>query len=135
VETDDGLFCAASSSSPLPASVGQRAFEWVFKVVSENDKYARQLRASPGVAVFVSRQSDPDHWVRAGPACQRFAQQVTALGLQHAFINQPVEVARLRPELASLVGAPGLRLDIVMRLGHGPTLPFSTCRPVQMVLA
>ena len=105
------------------------------KNIAENDKYARHLRASAGVAVFVSQRDDRDHWVRAGRACQRFALQATAFGLKHAFVNQPVEVARLRPELAALVGLPGRRPDIVMRFGYGPSLPFSARRPVEAVLA
>jgi len=68
-------------------------------------------------------------------ACQRFALQATALGLKHAFLNQPVEVARFRPELAALVGMPGQRPDLVMRFGYGPTLPCSPRRPVEAVLA
>ena len=69
-----------------------------------------------------------------GRACQRFSLQATALGLKHAFINQPVEVARLRPDLAALAGLPGRRPDIVMRFGHGPTLAYSARRPVGAVI-
>lgn len=68
-------------------------------------------------------------------ACQRFALQATALGLRHAFVNQPVEVSRLRPELAALVGLPGRRPDIVMRFGYGAALPYSARRPVSEVVA
>ena len=135
METGDGLFTAASGNPVLPAWLGPRIFGWAFNAAAENDRYGRHLRSSPGVAVFVSERADPDHWVRAGRACQRFALQATALGLKHAFVNQPVEVASLRPELASLVGAPGRRPDLVMRFGYGPTLPFSARRPVQAVLA
>ena len=59
----------------------------------------------------------------------------TALGLKHAFVNQPVEVSPLQPQLASLAGMPGRRPDIVMRFGYGPTLPFSPRRPVEAVLS
>jgi len=98
IETGDGLFSASSGNPALPTWLGPRMFDWFISVGSENDKYARQLRSSPGVAVFVAKQANPDHWVRAGRACQRFALQATALGLKHAFVNQPVEVANLRPE-------------------------------------
>ena len=110
-------------------------FDLLFRAGAENDKYARQLRSSAGVAIFVSERDDKDHWVRAGRACQRFALQATALGLKHAFINQPVEVTALRTQLASLLGMPGGRPDIVMRFGYGPTLPFSPRRPVEAVLS
>jgi hypothetical protein len=83
----------------------------------------------------VPERDDQEHWVRAGRASQRFALQATALGLKHAFINQPVEVAALRPRLASLVGLPSRRPDLVMRFGYGPMMPFSPRRPVKAVLA
>ena len=109
-------------------------FDLVFKAKAENEKYARQLASSAGVAVFVAQKEDREHWVLAGRACQRFALQATALGLKHAFINQPVEVASLRPELARLVGLPGRRPDLVMRFGYGPALPFSARRPAGSVI-
>jgi hypothetical protein len=61
------------------------------------------------------------------------ALRATALGLKHAFVNQPAEVANVRPELAALVGMPGRRPDIVMRFGYGPALPMSPRRPVDVV--
>ena len=130
----DGLYTAASGNPLLPTWLGQRLFDLVFKAKSENEKYARQLDSSAGVVVFVAEQADPAHWVRAGQACQRFALQATALGLKLSFINQPVEVANLRPELAAIIGMPGRRPDIVMRFGYGPTLPMSPRRPVEAVL-
>ena len=134
IETGDGLFSASSGNPALPAWLGPLMFDLVFKAEAENEKYARQLASSAGVAVFVAQKDDREHWVLAGRACQRFALQATALGLKHAFINQPVEVASLRPELATLVGLPGRRPDIVMRFGYGPALPFSARRPAGSVI-
>ncbi|MES1971520.1 MAG: Tat pathway signal protein [Pseudomonadota bacterium] len=133
--TGDGLYSAASGNPILPAWLGPHAFDWFVTAASENDKYARQLRSSAGVAVFTGQRADPAHWVLVGRACQRFALQATALGLRQAFVNQPVEVARLRPALAALVGLPGRRPDIVMRFGHGAALPWSPRRPVERVMA
>ena len=56
------------------------------------------------------------------------------MGLKHAFVNQPVEVAELRPALAALAGMPERRPDIVMRFGYGPTLPYSLRRPLASVI-
>ena len=134
IETGDGLFSATTGNPTLPAWLGPLMIDFVFKADAENDKYARQIASSAGIAVFVTQKSDPEHWVLAGRACQRFALQATALGLKHAFLNQPVEVARLRPELAALVGMPGRRPDIVMRFGYGRELPYSARRPVDAVL-
>ena len=109
-------------------------FDLVFKAKAENEKYARQLASTAGVAVFIAQKDDREHWVLAGRACQRFALQATALGLKHAFINPPVEVRSLRPEMATLVGLPGRRPDIVMRFGYGPAMPYSARRPVGDVI-
>jgi hypothetical protein len=102
---------------------------------AENDQYARHFDTSAGVVVFVAAKDDREHWMLAGQASQRFALQATALGLKHACVNPPVEVARFRPELAALVGLPGRRPNLLMRFGYGPTLPFSPRRPVKAVLA
>ncbi|MBU8546924.1 MULTISPECIES: Acg family FMN-binding oxidoreductase [Roseomonadaceae] len=131
----DGLLSASSGNPSLPSWLGPMMFDLAFKAEAENEKYARQFASTAGVAVFVAHKDDRAHWVLAGRACQRFALQATALGLKHAFINQPVEVASLRPELATLVGLPGRRPDIVMRFGYGPSLPYSARRPVEAVLA
>ena len=134
IDKGDGLFSASSGNPTLPAWLGPHVFDWVFKANTESKKYAGHLRSSAGVAVFVSERDDKDHWVRAGRACQRFALQATAVGLKHAFINQPVEVAGLRPELVSLIGMPGRRPDVVVRFGYGPTLPYSARRQVESTL-
>ena len=135
VATRDGLFTGASGNPVSPALIGRVLFDLAFTVNGENDKYARQLRSSAGVAVFVAGQADKAHWVEVGRCCQRFALQATALGLRHAFLNQPVEVASLRDGLAALAGVPGRRPDLVVRFGYGADLPRSLRRPVGQVLA
>lgn len=130
----DGLFSAASGNPVLPNVLGRFAFERFFNARTENDTYARQIDSSAGVAVFVGDRQDKMHWIRVGRSCQRFALTAAHLGIKVAFINQPIEVARFRPELAALVGDAGRRPDIVLRFGYGPTLPLSLRRPVQAVL-
>ena len=131
--TGDGLYSAASGSPALPGWLGPRAFDAFVTAKSENEKYASQLQSSSGVAIFVGANEDREHWTLVGRACQRFSLQATALGLKHAYMNQPVEVPTLRPELAAIVGMPGRRPDIVMRFGHGTDLPFSARRPAHIV--
>lgn len=129
----DGLFSAASGNPVLPTALGRLAFDRVFTAASENRKYARQIGSSSGIAIFVGERADPDHWMRVGRSCQRFALAATSLGLKLAFINQPVEVARLRGDLAAVIGE-RRRPDIVMRFGYGPALPYSPRRPVASVI-
>ncbi len=135
LKTGDGLFAACSGNPAMPQWLGPSMFDLAFKAGAENDKYASQIASSAGIAVFVAAKDDAEHWVLAGRACQRFALAATALGLKHAFINQPVEVTGLRPELAALVGVPGRRPDIVMRFGYGAQMPFSARRSIEAVMA
>ncbi|MCB1499265.1 MAG: Tat pathway signal protein [Bauldia sp.] len=130
----DGLYAAASGNPSLPTAIGDLIFPWVVTAGGEREKYARQIDSSGALAVFVADRSDPAHWVAVGRSCQRFALAATARGLKHAFVNQPVEVESFRPELASVIGEPGKRPDLIMRLGYAPALPYSPRRPVEDVL-
>ena len=134
MERGDGLFAAASGNPSLPTALGGIAFDHLFNAAAENDKYARQIRSSAGLAVFAAEQAGPAQWIKVGQACQRFALEATRLGLRLAFINQPVEVAALRPELARVIGTPQ-RPDLVLRFGYGAALPYAPRRPVRDVLS
>jgi hypothetical protein len=130
----DGLFSATTGNPSLPTPLGRFAFDRLFTAASENDKYARQIDSSAGIAIFIGDEADRTHWIRVGQACQRFALTATDLGLKLAFINQPVEVAQLRPEVGALIGTTK-RPDLVLRFGYGPTLPYAPRRPVEHVLS
>lgn len=131
--TMDGLFAPASGNPSLPAWLARPLLRFVFTEGSENRKYRAQLDSSAGVIVLASDRSDHAHWIAVGRACQRFGLQATALGLKYSFVNQPVEVASLRPQFATVLGLGERRPDIVMRFGKGPTLPKSLRRPPDQV--
>ncbi|WP_210757089.1 hypothetical protein [Azohydromonas sediminis] len=109
-------------------------FGLFFTPKAENDKYATFMRSSAGVAVFIGAADDKAHWVEVGRACERFLLQATTMGVRCAFVNQPVEVAALRPQFASFLGLGAQRPDLVLRFGRGPKLPPSLRRPVQAVI-
>ncbi len=134
VRSRDGLFSRASGNPAIPKWLGDLAFGWFFTAKSENNKYARQIRSSAGIAVFVGQVADLAHWVEVGRCYERFALQATALGIRNAFLNQPVEVPSVRSPFTDAIGLTGQRPDLVVRFGRGPVLPQSLRRPVQAVL-
>lgn len=134
VRTGDGLFSATTGSPAIPTWLGELVFGWVFRAKSENDKYARQIRSSGGIAVFIGQAADKAHWVEVGRCYERFALQATALGIRNAHVNQPVEIAAMRPHFSSVLGLGVQRPDLVVRFGRGPAMPRSLRRPVDAVL-
>jgi hypothetical protein len=134
VARGDGLFARSSGNPTLPSWLGNMVFGLVVTAKSENEKYSRQLRSSAGVAVFVAAKEDKAHWVDVGRAYERFALQGTVMGVRHAHVNMPVELAALRPAFSKAIGLGAQRPDLVVRFGRGPTLPRSLRRPVLAVL-
>lgn len=132
--TRDGLFAACSGNPTLPDWLAGAVFPVVFTLESETRKYREHMASTPGVAVFTATSESPAGWIQAGRAYQRFALQAAALGIKHAFINQPVEVPASRAPLADLLGVPGQRVDLLVRFGYAADLPFSLRRPAAAVL-
>jgi len=132
--TLDGLYAPAAGNPQAPTWLAGLLFDLFFRVGAENDKYARQLRSAAGIAVFHSDESGPARWLEVGRCYQRFALQATALGIRTAFANQPVEVASLRPQLATALGLGPRRPDLVVRYGYGPEMPRSLRRHVGEVI-
>jgi hypothetical protein len=130
----DGLFSGSSGNPNLPPWLGSPLMSLFFTEKSETEKYARHIRSSAGIAVFVSEAADKTHWVEVGRCYERFALQATALGIRNAFLNQPVEVSTIRPQFAAWLGVGNWRPDLVVRFGRGPKMPPSLRRPVQAVL-
>ncbi len=134
VRTGDGLYSASSGNPSLPPWLGNLLFDFFFTPKNENDKYAKHVRSSAGIAIFVADDASPAHWVEVGRCYERFALQSAALGIRNAFLNQPVEVPALRQQFATFLGVGNRRPDLVVRFGRGPKLPPSLRRPVQAVL-
>jgi len=134
VRTGDGLYSESSGNPSLPPWLGNLLFDLFFTPKNENDKYAKHVRSSAGIAIFVADGSSPAQWVEVGRSYERFALQSAALGIRNAFLNQPVEVPTLRPQFASFLGIGKNRPDLVVRFGRGTKLPPSLRRPLQTVL-
>ena len=134
IRTGDGLSGRTSGNPSIPRWLGNLLFQLLLRVQAENDKFARHIRSSAGIAVFVSDVNDKAHWVEVGRCYERFALQATVLGIRNAFVNQPVEEASLRPDFARALGLRASRPDLVVRFGRGPKMPSSLRRPLEAVI-
>jgi hypothetical protein len=134
VRTGDGLYAASSGNPSVPTWLGSLLFNLFLTPKNENDKYAKHVRSSAGIAIFASETPTPAQWVEVGRCYERFALQSAALGIRNAMLNQPVEVPTLRPQFSGFLGIGKRRPDLVVRFGRGPRLPSSLRRPIEAVL-
>jgi hypothetical protein len=134
VYTGDGLFSRSMGNPSVPRWLGNLFLKLFLKPKQENDKHAKHIRSSAGLAIFVSEADDNNHWMEVGRCYERFALQATALGIRNAFVNQPVEVTALRAQFASALGLGNRRPDLVVRFGYGPEMPRSLRRPIGSVI-
>ncbi len=134
VRSGDGLFSRSTGNPSVPRWLGSNLMGLFFTTNKDNEKYAKQVRSSAGIAIFVSDSNDKTHWVETGRCYQRFALQATALGIRNAYLNQAVEIAALRPQFSNFLTIGNRRPDLVVRFGRGPEMPRSLRRPVDNVL-
>jgi len=134
IRTGDGLSGRVAGQPSLPDWLAPLLLRFVLTGERQARADEAQLRTSPLIAVFVARHDTPAAWVETGRACQRFALQATALELRTAFINQPIEVRRLRSQLHGLFGLGEENAHLMLRVGYGRQAPFSLRRPVDEVI-
>jgi nitroreductase len=88
---------------------------------------------SPLLAVLTTNGDDPRDWLVAGQALQRVLLVGCKHGLQASYLNQPVQVAALRPKLQNLVG--GGFPQILLRMGYPlEDIPPAPRRPLDDVI-
>lgn len=134
VSTGDGLFSATSGNPALPRPIGKAMFNLLYSAGSENDRFARQVRSSAGLAIFHSERSDKERWFEVGRSFERFALQAATHGIRNAHLNQPVEVPELRRELAGHLGLGDRRPDLIVRFGYAAPMPRSLRRPIDEII-
>lgn len=82
--------------------------------VSAKDK--QLVDDSPVIAALGTDGDSVADWLGAGQALERILLNAHANGLQASYLNQPIQVASLRPKLQNLLGGTGFP-QILLRLG------------------
>lgn len=107
-----------------------RMFDWGKRQAAKD----RQLASvSPVLAVLGTAEDSPLAWLAAGQALARVLLRARADDVWASFLNQPIEVAELRPRVAALTKLPGFP-QLVLRMGYGPDVRPTPRRTVGDVL-
>ena len=88
---------------------------------------------SPLLAVLATDYDRPADWLAAGQALGRVLLRGRADGVSASYLNQPIEVAELRPRLRDALGLAGFP-QLLLRLGYGRDPKPTPRRPLEEVL-
>lgn len=109
-----GLSELLDFTTPMYASV-LRTFDLGNGIAARDRKLAD---GSPVLAVLTTEADTQAAWLSAGQALERVLLSAAAQGISASFLNQPIEVASLRPKLCEAQSLPGFP-QIILRLGYG----------------
>ena len=129
----DGMPGSAFGQSNVTSAVRPlvvRTFDWGRGRAAHD---AQLALGSPVLAVLTTEGDAPADWLAAGQALAHVLLRATAEDVVGSFLNQPVEVEELRPELAPLAG--GGTPQLVLRLGYAKQVPPTPRRPLVDVLS
>jgi hypothetical protein len=95
----------------------------------------RQLATgSPALAILGTRSDEPKDWLKAGMALSRMLLAAQTENVWSSFLNQPIEVLKLRPKVQELVEEEKGFPQILLRMGYGNEIKPTPRRPVDDVL-
>ena len=105
-----------------------------FDVGARTGKKDKDLAGSSPVLAVLGTQSDSvADRLAAGQALERLLLVAASVGVQASYLNQPCQVAELRPRLRDLIGAAGFP-QVVLRIGFpGGKIRRAPRRPVDSV--
>lgn len=129
----DGLPGAAFGFGDLLSHAGPfvvRTFDWGEGQAAKDQQLAE---GSPALLVITTAADNQAAWLRAGQALDRVLLQARAYDLHTSYLNQPVEVTELRPQLAELLDTNEYP-QLVLRIGYGEQVAPTPRRPVEDML-
>ena len=117
----DGI-CGDAFGIPGPLAALAPSLIATFDAGSTRGRHDRELTANAAGLIVVTSDDDGIALLRAGEALERLLLTLTSLGVQYAFLNQPVEVPHLRHELWRLIRSPKPP-QLLLRMGYARPIP------------
>ena len=116
-DAGDGM-CGDAFGIPGPLAAFAPYLVANFDIGSARGRNDRERTENAAGLIAVTSDDDRVSLLRAGETLECLLLTLTSLGVQYAFLNQPVEVAPLRAELWRLLRSPK-RPQLVLRIGYG----------------
>jgi len=114
----------------LPAPVARFIMD-LFNTGKSTAMFNRRkiLNGSPAIALFLTRQDEPENWLNTGRALSLVLLELSAQGLTTSYLNQAIEVDNLRPQLAKIISSRGFA-QLMIRIGEAPRAKPSQRRDI-----
>lgn len=104
-----------------------------FDLGDARGKHDRMLAENAAGLIVVTSDEDHSALIRAGETLERLLLVLTSLGVQYAFLNQPVQVPELRRELWGIIRTPRPP-QLLLRIGYAPRVRLAMPRrPINAV--
>ncbi|MFN8499813.1 MAG: nitroreductase [Anaerolineae bacterium] len=87
---------------------------------------------SPVLAVLATADDTPTDWINVGQALARLLLRGQIEGVYASYLNQPVEVPTLRPQVQEMIG--GAIPQLILRFGYGPETKATPRRAASAVM-
>jgi hypothetical protein len=96
-------------------------------------KFRRLTRQSPWLGLLSSPEDDERSWLQTGMALSDIVLELAASNIACSYLDQPVEVPDLRPQLARIMGVEELP-QMLLRIGRGTAVPSAVRREPRLVI-
>lgn len=129
----DGMPGYAQGIGDVQSMIGPlivRSFDWGKGQAAKDEQL---VLGSPLLAVLKTKTDTQTDWLNTGRALAKILLTLTHYELSASFLNQPIEVADLRPALKQHLGGDG-DPQIVLRIGYGPGVKPTPRRPVDQIV-
>ena len=107
-----------------------RTFDWGDGQAAKDRQLAE---GSPLLAVIGTNGDTPADWIACGQALAKILLRGAAWSVDASYLNQPIEIPRLRTKVSELIGTNGYP-QILLRLGHGREVKPTPRRNVDEVI-
>lgn len=133
-ETLDGLSYAVFGAPNVPRFIAKCFISSTINEATQNKADRRKIKSSALFVLFTTRNNTRAEWISLGRVLERFLLKSTALGIAHAYMNQPNEVSALSQRLAMELNLAEKYPTILLRLGYAKRMPYSKRRQIEDIL-
>ncbi len=130
----DGLAYNVFGIPSLPEFLGKPIVKSFLKPKSQNKSEKEKIGSSSHLVLITIEKNNPEQWIMAGRALERFWLKCTELGISLAFSNQPCEVQSLAGKIKTDMDICNSYPMLLMRIGYADPVSSSIRRSTEEVI-